>query len=598
MAVERCSAWSKGYALLGMPLVLSLACSGPIGDSAERQSPQRSPDSCSILFEEVAAQAGLDFQHFSATRAALLPEDNGSGVAFGDYDNDGYDDLYIANLAGPVLLSRDQLRGTRQPGRLFHNQGNGTFVDVTRESGLEHVGWDNAVVWGDVDGDGWLDLILTGIDEVALFRNRGNGGDGRVPFEDTSLAAGLGSLNCMANGPSLSDFDHDGDLDLYVPCYVDFPWDRARQRPLVGGRPATMTTPADYPPQANRLFQNDGQGRFRDIAMEAGVVDAEGRGLQAVFVDLDDDGWPDLYVANDQSFDRLYRNQGDGTFVDVAPLAGTRDPRAGMGVAIGDFDLDGLLDLFLTHWVGEENALYRSFSAPGTILFEDRTFENGLAPVDSSWVAWGTGFFDFDLDGDLDLFVVNGSTIEDEWTLEVLTEPKMVPQPLRLYEQETAGFVDRSLCAGSVFGQNFVGRGASFADFDRDGRVDIAVSVHNGRPLLLKNSSATTGHWIGIQLAQQGHNRWAVGAKVVVHSGARTYVKQLLAGESYAGSSSTTLHFGLATDEITGVEVRWPDGEVTKTGPIPSDRVVRLRHEAQDWREVPLQPQDPQPWEG
>ena len=553
---------------------------------------QPSPHECAIRFEGIAEAAGLSFHHFESQRAALLPEDNGSGLAFGDYDNDGWDDLYAVNLAGPVLLPRDELLQTRAAGRLFHNQGDGTYREMTEEAGLVHVGWDMAAVWADIAGDGWLDLVITGIDEVAIFRNRGDGS-----FEDWSAEAGLGELDCIAGGPALADYDRDGDLDLYVPCYVDFPWDRARDRPLVGGRPATMTTPADYPPQRNFFFENDGQGRFRDVARPAGVLDEAGRGLQSVFVDLNDDAWPDLYIGNDQSFDRLYRNLGDGTFEDVAPGAGTRDPRAGMGIGVGDYDRDGSLDIFLTHWVGEQNTLYRNISTTEYMLFEDRTFQEGLGPVDSSWVGWGTGLFDFDLDGDLDALVANGSTIEDERTLEVLTDPKMIPQPLRVYERQEGRYEDVSDCAGPVFESMMVGRGAAFSDTDRDGRVDLAISEHNGPLRLLRNVSHVRGHWLGIQLVGQGDNRWAVGARVTVKTSNTQYVQIRMAGESYLGANSATLHFGLSSEtEAREIEVRWPSGTMTATGPVPADRTIRLREDADGWKDVPRSRLTPQPW--
>ena len=412
-----------------------------------------------IRFQEIAQDAGLSFRHFDAVRAALLPEDNGSGVAFGDYDNDGFDDLYFANLAGPVLMDRSALEAERGGGRLFRNQGDGTFRDVTDEAGVGHVGWDNGVIWVDVDGDGWLDVLITGLDKIVLLKNRGDG-----TFEDRSVEAGLGAVTCQAMGAAAADYDRDGDLDLYIPCYVDFPWERARNRPLVGGRPGTMTTPANYPPQASFLYRNDGSGRFEDVAAELGVDDPQGRGLQAVFIDVDNDGLQDLYVANDQSFDRLYRNTGDG-FEDVTLSAGTRDPRAGMGIGLHDFDDNGLVDLFLTHWVGEQNALYRNLSDDSGVLFDDRTFEEGLGPVGADLVGWGTGFRDFDLDGDADLLVVNGSTVEDEWTLEVLTEPKMIPQRLMVYAREPEGYREVSATAGEVFGELFGGRGMSFSRF-------------------------------------------------------------------------------------------------------------------------------------
>ncbi len=548
-----------------------------------------------IRFEEVARASGLSFRHFDSVRAALLPEDNGSGLAFGDYDNDGFDDLYLANFAGPALLDRSTLEAERSGGRLFRNLGDGTFRDVTDEAGARHVGWDNGVIWVDVDGDGWLDLLLTGIDKIVLLGNRGDG-----TFEDRSLEAGLGRVTCEATGAAAADYDRDGDLDLYIPCYVEFPWDRARDRPLVGGRPGTMTTPASYPPQPNLLLRNDGTGRFEEVAREAGVDDPEGRGLQAAFVDVDDDGWPDLYVANDQSFDRLFRNV-EGKFEDVTITAGTRDPRAGMGIGLHDYDADGRVDVFLTHWVGEQNALYRNLSDESGLLFEDRTFEEGLGPIGPDLVGWGTGFRDFDLDGDADLFLVNGSTVEDEWTLEVLTEPKMIPQRLMVYAREENGFEEVSAAAGPVFEELFVGRGMSFADVDRDGRVDVAVLVHNGEPLLLHNRSEKQGSWLGVQLVGRGQNRWAVGAKVVARAvdeegREHRHTAWRMVGESYLGTHSATLHFGLGSVSKVALEITWPDRSVHRFESIPLDRSLVFDQRSEGWREAPTEPVAPRPW--
>ncbi|MEM7480025.1 MAG: CRTAC1 family protein [Acidobacteriota bacterium] len=549
----------------------------------------------SLRFVEGAAAAGIDFQHFNAVRAALLPEDNGSGLAFGDYDNDGFDDLYLANFAGPALMERAALEAQRQGGRLFRNQGDGTFRDVTEAAGVGHVGWDNGVLWADLDGDGWLDLLITGIDKIVLYRNRGDG-----TFEDRSIAAGLGAVPCQATGAAAADYDGDGDLDIYVPCYVDFPWDRARNRPLVGGRPGTMTTPANYPPQPNLLLQNDGSGRFVDIAAEAGVDDPRGRGLQAVFVDVDDDGRQDLYVANDQSFDRLFRNRGDG-FEDITVSAGTSDPRAGMGIGVHDVDGNRRVDLFLTHWVGEENALYLNRSDAGEVFFEDWTFEHGLGPIGRDLVGWGTGFRDFDLDGRADLFLVNGSTVEDEWTLEVLSDPKMIPQKLMLYARDDGTYREVSEMAGEVFGKLFVGRGMSFADVDRDGRVDVGVLVHGASPLLLYNRSERLGRWLGVQLVGSAKNRWAAGAKVVVRTigedgGERHHTAWRTIGESYLGSHSATLHFGLGAAAEADVEITWPDHSVSRFESLPLDRVLAFDQASQRWRAVPDEPVAPRPW--
>ena len=571
-------------------MLTTLVACAPEPREGETTAESESP--CTFHFEEQAARAGLDFVHFDSPRAALLPEDNGSGLAFADFDNDGFDDLYVVNLAGPVLLERDTLVESRSPGRLFHNQADGTFRDVTEETGLIHVGWDMAAVWADLDGDGWLDLVLTGIDEVLLYRNLEGTG-----FADVSAAAGLGEVDCLATGPAVADYDGDGDLDLYVPCYVAFPWDRARNRTVVGGRPATMTTPANYPPQPNLLLRNDGQGHFDNVAAEAGVADETGRGLQAVFADLDGDGQSDLYVGNDQSFDRLYRNLGDGTFEDSGLLAGTHDPRASMGITIGDYDGDGAPDLFLTHWVGEENALYRNLSEEGMLLFEDVTRTQGLAPVDTSWVSWGSGWFDLDLDADLDLFMVNGSTIEDEWTLEVLSDPKMIPQPLAVYERREDRYFDVSACAGESFTTNHVGRGSTFSDYDRDGLVDVAIQVHNTSPLLLRNRSIPRGHWLEIDLLGEEPNHWGVGARVTVTTSEHVLTSQQLVGGSYLGSNSPTLHFGLGdVVEVSDVEIRWPSGRITRSGPIPVDQRVRLSAEEDGWQEMSSSVTPPSPW--
>lgn len=568
------------------PLLTLLVCFAvPAATLCATPAETPSPDLPSALHFEGET---LPFRHFDSPRAALLPEDNGSGVAVADYDNDGYDDIYVVNFAGPVLTPRDELVATRPPGRLFRNLGGGNFEDVTEATGLRHVGWGMGALWMDANDDGWLDLIITGLDEVRLFLNQ----EGRE-FREAGEEYGLGELPCLATGAAAADYDGDRDLDLYVPCYVNFPWDRARDRPLVGGRPSTMTTPANYPAQRNFLFRNDGS-TFVDVTTRAGVADEMGRGLQALFADLDGDHRPDLYVGNDQSFDKLYHNLGDGTFADVSVAAGTRDPRAGMGIALGDFDGDGAQDLFLTHWVGEQNALYKNLSADDFLLFEDVTYPVDLAPIDPSWVSWGSALVDLELDGDLDLFLVNGSTIEDEWTLEVLSNPKMIPQPLRVYTQQDGHFSDSSDSAGEVFSQLLVGRGAGFGDFDRDGLLDAVVAVHGGSPLVVWNRSTRAGHWLAVDLEGSSPNRFAVGAQVTVTSeGGGLWTQQILVGESYLSDSSYRLHFGLGAAETVAVQVIWPSGAIQDFEEIPTDRTVGLREGTAEWKTVSREHQEP-----
>ncbi|MEM6793975.1 MAG: CRTAC1 family protein [Acidobacteriota bacterium] len=584
-------------AALGLTVaILAAGCAPQPDESAPAATgSEESAAESTLRFVDIASEAGIDFKHFDSVRAALLPEDNGSGLAFGDFDNDGFEDLYLANFAGPALMERAALESERAGGKLFRNQGDGTFRDVTDEAGVGHVGWDYGVLWVDADGDGWLDLLITGVDRVTLYRN---GGDGT--FNDVSESSGLGAFDCLAMGTAAADYDRDGDLDLYIPCYVSFPWKKARNRPLVGGRPGTMTTPANYPPQPNLFLRNDGAGRFENIAEEAGVLDPEGRSMQALFVDVDDDGWQDLYVANDVSMDKLYQNR-EGTFTDITLSAGTRDPRAGMGIGVHDVNDDERVDIFLTHWVGEENALYVNASDDGGVVFEDRTFEEGLGPITRDLVGWGNGFRDFDLDGHADLFLVNGSTIEDEWTLEVLTEPKMIPQRQMLYAREAAGFREVGSAAGEVFGELFVGRGMSFADVDRDGMVDVGVLIHNDEPLLLSNRSERLGKWLGVQLVGVDKNPWAAGAKVVVRAIAedgseKRHTAWRLIGESYLGNHSATLHFGLGNATRADVEITWPDHTTSQFESVALDRVTAFDQASERSLEIPDEPVAPQPW--
>ncbi len=527
-----------------------------------------------IRFERVPESSLPRFVHFNGhPRASLLPEDNGSGCAWGDYDNDGDDDLFLCNLNGPFLM--DPADRSRFPGsRLWRNDGGGRFTGVTESCGLADSRMDMAAVFADFDNDGDADLVVTHLDGVRLFRNDG----GR--FRDVTDQLGLGGVKGYCLGAAWGDYDRDGRLDLYVSRYVDFPIQKARTRQIVAGRPAPMTTPSSYAPVPNKLFHQESDGTFRDVTMSSGTAAPDGRSMQSIWCDFDNDGWIDLYVANDQSLDCLYRNKKDGTFEDVALASGAFDPRGGMGVAVIDFQADGDQDLLVTHWVSEDPAFYVNELANGTLIFEDRAVHLGLRKRDLALVGWGIEFEDLDNDGDRDLFIVYGSTIEDELTLEVLKNPKMLPQRTQIYEwQDDNRWHGLGDSAGSYFGEAHLGRGAAVSDFDQDGRRDIVINNHGGSPALLRNVTRGAGHWLEIKLRGVDCNRDAANARVVIRpERGPPQMREVFLGSSYLSGHTKTLHFGLGgAQRVPRVEVRWPCGRTESIEDVSVDRTLVLK---------------------
>jgi hypothetical protein len=531
-----------------------------------------------LRFLEVQDRAGVRFHHSRHARASLLPEDVGSGAAWGDYDNDGDDDLYLVNFAGPFLMEPAEL--ARRPGnRLFRNDGAGRFSDVTAEAGLDHAGWDYAALWLDYDNDGHRDLLVTHYDGVRLYRNR----DQRA-FEDKTQDAGLSGVRRFLLGATAADYDRDGDLDLYLCGYVKFDRDKAKHRPLVAGRPAVWTNPVSYPAEPNLLLQNDGHGRFTDVTQAAGVANPEGKSMQAVFADFNNDGWPDLYVANDVgTADVLFHNRRDGTFADVSLEAGTYDRRASMGLAVGDVWHRGWLDLFATHWVAEDHTLWKNrtdeFHDQLPIAFDDVAPAAGIVQIkQQAYVGWGTGLHDLDNDGHLDLMLVNGSTIEDELTIEVLTNPKLMPQPVQVLWNNGAGrFIDVSGQAGDYFAKRRVHRGLAFADYDQDGRLDAAVVSMDEPAVLLRNESPRTGHWLQVRLRGTKSNRFGIGARVRIAAGSLTHTREHLLGTSYLSTDSSLLHFGLGdAPQAEWIEVAWPSGATSRLVNVIADQTITV----------------------
>lgn len=546
-----------------------------ITDTLGRALPEDRPP---VSFTEVTSEAGIVFHHFSATRSGRLPEDMGSGVALGDADGDGWTDVFLANLAGPMDQAADGWLGSQSSCRFFRNKGDGTFEDLTESSGLGLKALANGAAWVDIDGDADLDLMVTSYGRCYLFLN-----DGDMKFRDISESAGLAGFEGFWTGLATGDYDRDGDLDLYICGYVKFHVEGVRMSSNArqyGAAIPALLNPSIFDPERNLLLRNQGDGTFDEVAEAAGVVDANGRGLGATFTDLNNDGWLDLYVANDVSDNTLYLNRGDGTFENRTSEALLGDYRGAMGMAVNDFDLDQDLDLFITHWVAQENALYENVTSDlategqrPNLLFMDEADRFGLGQIALDMVGWATGFFDFDNDGKRDLFVVNGSTIPKE------NDPsQLVPQRAQLFWNAGGerGFYELGAAAGGFFSEERVGRGGAHFDYDLDGDLDIIVVGHGESAHLLRNDSHQSGGSILLRLRQAEGNRFAIGASVIVHWLDQGMIDQVGAQGSYLSQHATgELSFGLGeSQQMDSVDVRWPDGTTDTGGPFPANSLV------------------------
>jgi hypothetical protein len=507
-----------------------------------------------VRFTDVTAAAGLQLTP-EPPRHRALPEDNGSGVAWGDYDGDGWPDLFVVRHTGG--------------NRLFRNNRDGTFTDVTARTGVGNPSdWGMGATWVDVDDDGHLDLYVTNRGPNRLYRNRGDG-----TFVDVAAAAGVADP-LWGTGTAWADFDRDGHIDFYLCNYVTYDSDGLQATSSAhsssrGGYEAPFTiNPSSYEPQPNRLFRNRGDGTFEDVTAFAGVDDAEGRTLDATFCDLDGDGWPDLYVNNDVSRDRLFLNvsasaAGVGKFVDVSAVAGTADPRSSMGLSVGEFGemthhADGLPDLFITHWVAEGNALYESQLTPsGTLEYRDKARPVGLGEISLRHIGWGCAAADFDLDGRTDIAVTNGSTLVDEH------DPvQLKREPMFIFMNTGTGFRDVANVAGEATRQLRNGRGLAVADFNRDGKPDVVILTTEGVPVLLRNDTATTNQSLTVRLRARA--ALCFGAKIEVWAGASHATRWYGADVSYLSQHFSDQIFGLgAQPGADRLRVHWTDGTET-----------------------------------
>lgn len=532
-----------------------------------------------LRFDDVTDRVGITFQHMTQPRNSLLPEDMGSGVASGDFDGDGFTDLFFVNFAGSVLPGTplDREKGSS---RLFRNLGGKHFEDVTQQAHIGFTGYGMGASWGDYDNDGDLDLYVTAFGPNALYENLGDG-----TFRDVTSRTGVQDDRFSA-GCSWGDYDRDGNIDLYVCNYVDFVYreqDRkAMERQYSTEQPYTLN-PSAYAPQPNSLFRNRGDGTFEEVSQAVGLDNVEGRSLSASWVDMDDDGWIDLYVANDVSNNGVFRNRGDGTFEDIGANSLAADYRGAMGIAVSDFDNDLDQDLFITHWIAQENVLYRNMrrdsilgdDSDGRLWFMDDAEGCGLGQISLDLIGWASGFCDFNNNGQRDLWVVNGSTLEHP-----INHKRLVAQPpLIFWNRGRDGFVDVARQALPDDAQPFVGRGGAQLDYDGDGLVDLVFMVHGGKARLLRNVATETGNWIRIALRQVGGNTEALGARAFVQAGGKTQLAQVGASSSYLSQDERVLHFGLAdATTIESVRILWPDGVEEQVKNVAVNQQIDLYH--------------------
>ena len=524
-------------------------------------------------FVDVARVAGLTAPVIYGQRdhADYIVETVGCGCAFIDYDNDGWMDIF--------LLTGIEIGGAtpHTTNRLYRNNRNGTFTDVTDQAGLRKAGWASSVCVGDYNNDGFEDLFCTYYGQNVLYRNNGDG-----TFTDVTKQAGLLSNTVRwGAGATFVDYDRDGRLDLFVSNYVQFDFDRV---PKPGQNPncywrgmPVVCGPRGLPTGVHSLYRNNGDETFTEVSREAGIAGSRGSyGMTVVAADFDEDGWPDIYVACDSTPSLLFMNNHDGTFREEGMLRGVAVnedgmEQAGMGIGLGDYDLDGHLDLYKTHFADDTNVLYRN---DGHGNFEDVTKKARLA-VETRYTCWGAGIIDLDNDGFPDIFATGGSVYPG---LEEKLPRYKKKSPRILFRNLGNGtFEELTTEAGPGITAAFSSRGCAFGDFDNDGDIDILIVNLNDQPSLLCNDVRKSHHWLKVRLVGTQSNRSAIGARVKVRYGHKVQAQAVVSQSSFYSANDPRLHFGLGAETRADIEVNWPNGAQEKISKVAADQLVTIQ---------------------
>ena len=508
-----------------------------------------------------------------------LLETTGCGVAFYDYDNDGWLDIFLVN--GTRLEGFPA--GQEPTNRLYKNNRDGTFTDVTAQAGLVHSGWGQAVCVGDYDNDGFDDLFITYFGKNVLYHNNGNGS-----FTDVTAKAGVATDGKRWNtGCAFVDYDRDGRLDLFVANYIDMDLATApvpESGPCLYKGVMVACGPPGMNGGKNILFHNNGNGTFSDVSEASGITNANGTyGLGVLTADLDNDGWPDIYVADDSTASALYQNLKNGKFQDIAIDAGCAlsadgKPQAGMGISAGDYDLDGNLDLVKTNFAGDTPSLYHNL---GGATFEDATFPAGLGRH-TQFLGWGVGFFDFDNDGWPDILICNGHVYPEVEQLR--TEAGYAQRKLLYHNMHNSHFADVSEEAGPAISEPSASRGCAFGDFDNDGDIDFVINCVNDVPRLVRCDSTLKHNWIKVRTIGTKSNRSGIGARlrcvaqIPGETKPHSQIDEVRSGGGYLSQSDLRVHFGIGkAEKVDLIEIKWPSGAVDTLKDIKPNQVIYVK---------------------
>jgi len=532
------------------------------------------PDSAAALYRDIAREAGITFRHHAAPEKKFIVESMSGGVAMFDYDNDGRVDLYFVDSLTVETAGRPEAARSA----LYRNLGRGRFEDVTDKAGVGHPGWGMGACTADVDGDGWTDLYVTALGGNHLYRNNHDG-----TFTDVTERAGV-RVGGWSAGCGFGDYDHDGRVDLFVSRYVkidlahlpQFGKDKTCEYRGI----AVQCGPRGLEGEGDLLFHNDGDGRFTDVSVKAGVSDPRGYfGLGIAWFDFNEDGWLDLYVANDSTANFLYVNQKDGTFKEQAFPLGVAVSEDGaeqgsMGVAVGDYDHSGRFSLFVTNFSEEYNALYHNEGDH----FTDASFRSRTAASSLPFVGWGDAFLDFDNDTWPDIIAVNGHVYPQLDKVRLGASAGYRQRKL-LYRNRGDGTFDEVAARyGPALTEERVSRGLAIGDLDDDGGIDVVINDLDGAPQILHNELAGRGGWLIVKLQGAAPNTDAIGAVIAVTAGGVRQRALVQSGTSYLSQNDMRQHFGLgAASTVDAIEVRWPDGTTTRQTQVKANQVLTIR---------------------